>query len=121
MKHKIILYLILMGSFFSISAQNIGIKGVVTSSDDGMTLPGASVLVSGTNIGTSTDLDGRFTINNVDKNATLLFSYTGFATQSIMLNGQINLNVSLKSESSSYLLKDQIVSLFLFLFIKSLN
>ena len=99
MKHKIILYLILMGSFFSISAQNIGIKGVVTSSDDGMTLPGASVLVSGTNIGTSTDIDGQFTINNVDKNATLIFSYTGYATQTIKLNGQTTLNVSLKSES----------------------
>ena len=88
-----------MGSFFSISAQNIGIKGVVTSSDDGMTLPGASVLVSGTNIGTSTDIDGQFTINNVDKNATLIFSYTGYATQTIKLNGQTTLNVSLKSES----------------------
>lgn len=99
MKHKIILYLILMGSCFSLSAQNIGIKGVVTSSDDGMSLPGASVLVSGTNVGTSTDLDGQFTINNVDKNATLIFSYTGFATQTIKLNGQTTLNVSLKSES----------------------
>ncbi|WP_339918785.1 TonB-dependent receptor [uncultured Flavobacterium sp.] len=99
MKHKIILYLILMGSFFSLSAQNIGIKGVVTSSEDGMSLPGASVLVSGTNIGTSTDLDGQFSINNVDKNASLIFSYTGYATQTIKLNGQTTLNVSLKSES----------------------
>jgi TonB-linked SusC/RagA family outer membrane protein len=99
MKHKFILYLILMGSFFSLSAQNIVIKGVVTSSEDGMSLPGASVLVSGTNIGTSTDLDGRFSINNVDKNASLVFSYTGYATQTIKLNGQTNLNISLKSES----------------------
>jgi TonB-linked SusC/RagA family outer membrane protein len=88
-----------MGSFFSMSAQNIGIKGVVTSADDGMTLPGASVLVSGTNLGTSTDLNGQFTLNNVDKNAILIFSYTGFATQTIKLNGQTILNVSLKSES----------------------
>ena len=99
MKHKIILYLILLGSFISLSAQNVAIKGVVTSADDGMTLPGASVLVSGTNIGTSTDIDGQFTINNVDKNATLIFSYTGYATQTIKLNGQTTLNVSLKSES----------------------
>ena len=99
MKHKIILYLILLGSFISLSAQNVAIKGVVTSADDGMTLPGASVLVSGTNIGTSTDIDGQFSINNVDKNATLIFSYTGFATQTIKLNGQTTLNISLKSES----------------------
>lgn len=77
MKHKIILYLILMGSFFSVSAQNIGVKGVVTSSEDGMSLPGASVLISGTKTGTSTDFDGQFSINNVDKNATLIFSFYG--------------------------------------------
>ena len=99
MKHKIILYLILMGSFFSVSAQNIGIKGVVTSSEDGMSLPGASVLVSGTKIGTSTDLDGQFSINNVDKNATLIFSFTGYESQSVKLNGQSFLKIALKVES----------------------
>lgn len=99
MKHKIILYLILMGSFFSVSAQNIGVKGVVTSSEDGMTLPGASVLVSGTKVGTSTDLDGQFSINNIDKNATLIFSYTGYESQSVKLNGQTTLKISLKAES----------------------
>src|SRR3970282_1109258 len=99
MKHKIILYLILMGSFFSVSAQNIGIKGVVTSSEDGMSLPGASVLVSGTKIGTSTDLDGQFSINNIDKNATLIFSFTGYESQSVKLNGQTTLKITLKAES----------------------
>lgn len=70
MKHKIILYLILMGSFFSLSAQNIGIKGVVTSSGDRMSLPGESVLVSNTNNGTLTGIDAQFKINNVDKKTT---------------------------------------------------
>ena len=99
MKHKIILYLILMGSFFSLQAQNIGVKGVVTSAEDGMSLPGASVLVSGTKTGTSTDLDGQFTITNVDKNATLVFSFTGYESQSVKLNGQTTLKISLKAES----------------------
>jgi TonB-linked SusC/RagA family outer membrane protein len=99
MKHKIIIYLILFGSFFSLQAQNMTIKGVVTSSGDGMGLPGASVLVSGTKIGTSTDLDGQFIINNVDKNATLVFSYTGYESQSVKLNGQTTLKILLKVES----------------------
>ena len=97
-----------MGSFFSLSAQNIGIKGVVTSSEDGMALPGATVMISGTNNGTSTDLDGQFTINSVDKNATLIFSFAGYASQSITLNGQTNLNVSLKAESLN--LEDVVVT-----------
>jgi TonB-linked SusC/RagA family outer membrane protein len=99
MKHKIILYLILMGSVFSLTAQNISVKGVVTSSEDGMSLPGASILVSGTNNGTSADLDGQFTITNVDKNATLIFSFTGYETQTVKLNGQTIINISLKAES----------------------
>lgn len=99
MKRKIILYLIIIGSFFTITAQNVVVKGVVTSSEDGMSLPGASVLVFGTKNGTSTDLDGQFTINNVDENATLVFSFTGFESQSIKLNGQTTLKISLKAES----------------------
>lgn len=98
MKRKIILYLILMGSFFSLSAQTIGVKGVVTSSEDGMSLPGASVVISGTNIGTTTDLDGNFALNKVDKDATLVISYTGYVTQTIQVNGQTTINVALKSE-----------------------
>lgn len=87
-----------MGSFFSLSAQTIGVKGVVTSSEDGMSLPGASIVISGTNIGTTTDLDGNFTLNKVEKDATLVISYTGYATQTIKVNGQTTINVALKSE-----------------------
>lgn len=100
MKRKIILYLILMGSFFSLSAQNITIKGIVTSSEDGLSLPGANIIVSGTNIGTATDFDGRFTLNKVDTNAALIFSYAGFASQTIPVNGKETINVVLKPELS---------------------
>lgn len=99
MKQKIILYLILMGSFFSLSAQNGVVKGVVTSSEDGLPLPGATIIIAGTKIGTSTDLDGKYSLGKVDKDATLIFSFTGFAIQNIKFNGQETINVSLKSES----------------------
>jgi TonB-linked SusC/RagA family outer membrane protein len=99
MKRKIILYLILMGSFFSLTAQNIGIKGTVTSSEDGMSLPGVSVLVSGTNKGVTTDLDGHYELKNVDAKATLTFSYVGFTNQTVQVNGQETINVVLKAES----------------------
>ena len=100
MKRKIILYLIFMGSFFSLSAQNITIKGIVTSSEDGLSLPGANIIVSGTNNGTATDFDGRFTLNKVDINATLIFSYAGFTSQTIPVNGKETINVVLKPELS---------------------
>lgn len=72
MKHKISLYLILMGFFFSLWAKNIGTKGVATSSEVDMSLPCISVLASSTNKGTLTEIDGQFKINNVDKKATLI-------------------------------------------------
>ena len=99
MKQKIILYLILMGSFFSLSAQNGVVRGVVTSSEDGLPLPGATIMIAGTTIGTSTDLDGKYSLGKVDKEATLIFSFTGFAIQNIKFNGQEAINVSLKPES----------------------
>ena len=51
------------------------ITGTVTSSDDGLPLPGTSVIVKGTTTGTTTDFDGNYELNNVDAEATLVFSY----------------------------------------------
>ncbi len=99
MKQKIILYLILMGSFFSLSAQNGVVKGVVTSSDDGLPLPGATIVIAGTKISTSTDIDGKYSLGKVNKDATLIFSFTGFAVQKVKFSGQETINVSLKGES----------------------
>lgn len=108
MKNKIILYLILMGSFFSLTAQNVTVKGVVKSSGDGMTLPSASVMVVGTNIGTTTDMDGQYVIGKVDKNASLQFSYTGYETQIVKINGQSTINIVLKE--ASLMLDDVVVT-----------
>ncbi|MBP6757407.1 MAG: TonB-dependent receptor plug domain-containing protein, partial [Bacteroidia bacterium] len=88
-----------MGSFFSLSAQNGVVKGVVTSSEDGLPLPGATIMIAGTKTGTSTDLDGKYSIGKVDKDATLTFSFTGFTIQNIKFNGEETINVSLKPES----------------------
>ncbi|MEN9909031.1 MAG: hypothetical protein RLZZ540_2180 [Bacteroidota bacterium] len=67
MKHKIILYLTLMGSFFSISAQNKGIKGVAPFSEKSISFANASVLVFRTISKTSNDLEVLFKSNTTDK------------------------------------------------------
>ncbi|RKR08968.1 hypothetical protein C8C83_0565 [Flavobacterium sp. 90] len=67
MKHKIILYLILMGSFFSISAQNKGIKRAVPSCEKSISFPSVSVFVSRTISRTLNDLERQFKINTTDK------------------------------------------------------
>ncbi|NAS12749.1 SusC/RagA family TonB-linked outer membrane protein [Poritiphilus flavus] len=72
-----------------------------TVSDATGPLPGASVVVKGTTNGTQTDFDGNYTISNVDSNATLVFSYIGYATQEIAVNGQSTINVVLEEDAQA--------------------
>lgn len=60
------------GNFFY--AQTV--KGKVTSG--GVGLPGVSIIVQGTKDGTTTDMDGNFTLNNVEPKSSLIFSYIGY-------------------------------------------
>ena len=50
-------------------AQTASLSGTVTDADDGQSLPGASVLISGTAQGTATDFDGNYTITGLDREA----------------------------------------------------
>ncbi len=74
------------------------VTGTVTD-DTGTPLPGASIIEKGTTNGTQTDFDGNYTID-VGEDATLVFSYIGFATQEIAVNGQSTINVTLSEDAS---------------------
>ena len=76
----------------------ITISGTVTD-DTGAPLPGANVVEKGTTNGTQTDFDGNFTIT-ANTNSVLVFSYIGFSTQEISVDGQTNINVSLQEDTS---------------------
>ena len=64
------------------------ITGIVTSEDG--PLPGAAVILKGTNQGTSTDFDGNFSIQ-ANADAILIVSYVGFVTQEVSVDGQDDL------------------------------
>ena len=66
----------------------------------GMPVIGANVMVKGTTNGTITDMDGRFSLD-VDKGATLVVSYIGFANQEIKVGNQTNLSIALKEDSKA--------------------
>lgn len=76
------------------------IKGKVTSGK-GMALPGVSVNIKGTRIGTTTDASGNYSINVTGPDAVLVFSYIGFTGREIPVNGQTVLNAQLTEELTS--------------------
>jgi len=69
-------------------------------SDETGPLPGANVLVNGTTNGTQTDFDGNYTINDVGSDAVLVFSYIGFKTTEVAVDGQATINVILEEDAS---------------------
>jgi TonB-linked SusC/RagA family outer membrane protein len=68
-------------------------------SDSAGPLPGVNVAVQNSKIGTTTDLDGKFTLNNLPKDAVLTVSYLGYATQKITVNDQTSINVTLVADN----------------------
>ena len=72
----------------------INISGTVQS-EDGNPLIGATVVVKGASIGTATDLEGNYTLENVSETDVLIFSYTGYAAQEIVVGNQTVINVTL--------------------------
>lgn len=79
----------------------IEIKGKVVD-EQGLGLPGASVNVKGTNITTNTDKDGRYSLNLLKGNVTLVFAYIGFVSQEIKVGEDSKeLNVVLKESDQS--------------------
>jgi TonB-linked SusC/RagA family outer membrane protein len=75
--------------------QQLKITGTVTD-EKGHPLPGVTILVKGTTLGALTDESGKYTITNPPKNATLVFSFIGMATQEIPSNDQDQIDIVLK-------------------------
>ena len=98
MKKVILFVLFALCSTMMLAQETITVKGTVISSEDGLPVIGAYVLQQGTNNGTSTDVDGNFTIE-VPKLATLVVKMVGFHDQEIAVQGRAILNISLAPES----------------------
>ena len=91
------LTLVLCAFSFTMFAQNLTIKGTVIDKD-GVPLIGVTVLVQGTSNGTITDIDGNYTLNDAPSNGTLEVSYVGMLTQTISINGQTKINITLSED-----------------------
>lgn len=99
MRKKVILLLLLL-VVFCVNAQTINVKGVVKDAKSGDLLPGVSIIIKGTTIGTETDFDGQYSLSNVNEGAVLIFSYLGFAQKEVTVNQQ-EINVSLEESAEA--------------------
>lgn len=80
-----------------VMSQTKQITGSVTNKEDGLAMPGVSVVVKGTTMGTTSNSDGKFTIMVAD-NQTLVFSFIGVKTQEIPVAGKTTIDVVLEND-----------------------
>jgi len=79
-------------------AQTRNITGSVTSGDDGSSIPGASVVVKGTTLGTVTDMEGKFSLKIPPTAKALLVTFVGMQSQEVPIGNQSTINVKLTAE-----------------------
>lgn len=79
-------------------AQGRVVTGTVTSLEDGMGVPGATVLVKGTTIGTATDIDGKYSINVPAGSNVLVFTFVGLISQEVNIGNRSTINVALDAD-----------------------
>jgi TonB-dependent starch-binding outer membrane protein SusC len=91
-KSTFLLVFLLLTGLSSLMAQEVQVKGTVTGSEDGLPVPGAYIIIKGTQTGTSTDVDGKFSLT-VPADAVLVFSSVGMKTQEITVGGSSVIDV----------------------------
>lgn len=100
MKNALSFLVFFFFAFFCVRAQNEEtVKGVVTD-DTGFPIMGASVVVEGTSAGTSTNMDGEYTITVPEGGTALEISYLGMISRVVAIDGQTTINVTLKEDVS---------------------
>jgi len=98
MKKLTLVVCVFMLTFLIVNAQTKQITGTVTSADDGLGMPGVSVVIKGTTVGSSTDIDGKYILEAAASDI-LVFSFVGMVTQEIPVGDKSVIDVVLLVES----------------------
>ena len=96
------LFLLSFLTFFSLilSAQTSIVTGIVTDENKEV-MPGVTVKIDGNNVGTTTNLDGKYSIDVENDSARLVFSFIGYRNQAIDINGQSKIDIQLQLSTKS--------------------
>jgi iron complex outermembrane recepter protein len=98
MKKTLLSLFFILFLIITAAGQVRNLTGIVSSADDGQPLPGVTVQVKGTTMGTVTDLEGKFKLSGVDPQSILVFSFVGFEPIELTVGDklffEIKMNVS---------------------------
>lgn len=89
--------LLLIGSAF---AQDRKVSGTVTAEEDGLGLPGVTVQVTGTSVGTQTDVNGNYSLSIPANAVSLEFSFLGFVKQTVRIGTNATINVTMATDAT---------------------
>lgn len=98
----VILFVMCIGFLTKVSAQNASkvVTGTVYD-EKGITLPGVGVMVKGTSVATSTNIDGKYSITIPANGTVLVYSFIGSTSQEVVIGNKTLINVNLKSASTA--------------------
>ncbi|AYL96158.1 SusC/RagA family TonB-linked outer membrane protein [Mucilaginibacter celer] len=95
----LLLFVVCLFTYSNLQAQSLTIRGIILD-DANQPLPGVSVRIKGTNTGTVTGIEGRFTIA-ATKGDVLTFNFVGYASQEVTIGTETYLSIQMKSDSKS--------------------
>ncbi len=98
MKKILMIFVLAIATAALALGQTVQITGTVTSQEDGLTIPGASVTVKGTTIGTLTGANGAYTLSVPQNATTLVFSFIGMKRQDVEISGRTKIDVVLEPD-----------------------
>ncbi len=78
----------------------VPVSGRITT-DNGETLPGVSVVLKGTTTGTTTDANGRYTLNVPNGSSVLIFSYIGYLSQEVVVGNRTTIDIALQTDDKT--------------------
>jgi TonB-dependent starch-binding outer membrane protein SusC len=102
MKNKFYIWFIgisLLMSSIPLLAQTRSLSGLVTGDNDNAPLPGVSILVKGTELGTTTDGNGVYKLSVPDDKAILVFSFVGYNSKEVTVGNQSKIDISLNLDN----------------------
>ena len=97
-KLTVSLLFLLAAGIMSLRAQQITISGTITNSEDGSGVPGASIIVKGTTIGTITSADGKYSLKVPEDAQALIVSFIGMKTTEVAIAGKTTINIVLEPD-----------------------